>query len=281
MEIPAYSDSRLAAAYLARQEVFTWTNGVTGQSVHFAVSKLRDYLERANAQVAVVPFPIDFAETLRVVNDVDPARALALPVAALRKLPIVLLEQLPEGDLSAIVIDGSHRLWRTLQTTPVLPERSCRLVGVLAVPLEFALEYFQVDPAEVAIMEEVGVLIPAGPPGYDKAEHRKRAETLEPRGAGLQTCARALLPARSRGPQPSIHTNEPGADRSHATPQVELLQLQAQCLIAAEAARDRGSRDVAEVVRRLRRMAAAHRQTRRETGQGRPPVELMHARFEA
>jgi hypothetical protein len=97
-------------------------------------------------------------------------------VAALRKLPIVLLEQLHGGDLSAIVVDGSHRLWRTLQTTPILPERSCRLVGVLAVPLEFALQHFQADPAEVAVMEQVGLLIPTGPPGYDKAEHHKRAE---------------------------------------------------------------------------------------------------------
>jgi len=166
----------MVTACLAREEIFTWTNGATSQSVHFAVTKLRQYLEKAGAQVTVVPFPIDFAETLRVVNDVDPARALALPVAALRKLPIVLLEQLPGDNLSAIVVDGSHRLWRTLQTTPVLPERSCRLVGVLTVPLEFALRYFQIDPAEVAVMKDVGVLIPTGPPGYDKAAHHRRAE---------------------------------------------------------------------------------------------------------
>lgn len=154
--------AEILTATIERRETFTWTKA-DGRSWTFDVTRLREWVERERPPLQV-EFGPAYREDLRVANDVDVAKALALPAVALRRRPIIAVIGDRKG---AIVIDGSHRLWRLLGDGSVAP--------VHVVMWDELVERFQLSAELLAntVARHAAAVNDAG--AYDPDAHLRRS----------------------------------------------------------------------------------------------------------
>ena len=147
-------------------ELFVWTD-FNGQQFPFFIPRLSAWCE-GRLQPVMMNFQPAFREELKITNDVHEPRAMALPAAAFARPAICLFTPRGNGaDVSGIIVDGAHRLWRLLGVSLQVP--------IYAVPWDQAVPRFLITPEEQAHIIHQQVPVDTDGNLYDATSHRQRA----------------------------------------------------------------------------------------------------------
>ena len=95
--------------------------------------------------------------------------------------------------------------------------------------------------------------------GVPAAEHRERAERVEPPGNVPELRGSAMLALANGAVEPAARCHEPRADAGEAPARVECGQLALEHLTPPLSNREVGADDSSERVRQFRRVASPHR----------------------